>query len=130
MANTGYKVYQSRVLYSSVTNQPVEPYTSQPNIQDENHVPKELDTSMCPISVTVYSRTLSATNSGTPCQVGGPAQVYYIDNNGAPQVGDAWYIDTPGTTRLNGGGNWYYYNGTNEMHRIGSDGVITAITTC
>lgn len=133
MANTGYKIFLNRQSYvggiwTGVTEANTE---FLPNGDpDPNYVPPELDLTMCPTSVTVYSRTLSATNSGIPCNSGTGFVTRYIDNNGTPQVGDYWYIDNPGTTKLNGGGNWFYYNGSGStQHRIGSDGRIDAITT-
>lgn len=130
MANTGYKEYLQRQLMDAATGLPIDPQVKEANVNDANYVPPVLDLTMCPTSVTVYSRLLQPTGSGIPCGSAGGSSTYYLDNNGTPQAGDTWYTDSNGTNRLDGGGNWWYYNGSSStQHRISSTGEITATTS-
>lgn len=90
----------------------------------------------CPLGpdeVQTYQYYLESTGQSTPCETPNTEVYYYSDRNGTPQVGDTWYTSNPGvigSTELNGGGHWWYWNlGTTSL-RISTGGVILNVTTC
>lgn len=131
MANTGFKKYLNRAVYIGGVFQYNEPNTQflPEGGADPNYIAPVQDLTTCPTSVTVYSKTLQATNSGVPVCATSGSSTYYADNN-APTVGTQFYTDSNGTTKWTGGnGNWWGINSTSSRLRI-ANGIVSATSGC
>ncbi len=141
-AITGYKIYDDGSYYTSTTGATSKSVTgltagstSTWTVKATNAVGDSAAStgkSVTQTNVSLESVTMTSTgqsNKDDAC-LESPSTTRYFDGAVAIQGGDTVYTDSAGTTKFNGGGNYYHDNDSGAGYRVSTVGYVDLLATC